>query len=57
VRVLSRHAPNEQVSEVKNIMMENIEKVLDRGEKLEVRGCRTAAVQPGGVCSLRSAAP
>ena len=29
----------QQVSEVKEIMMDNIEKVLDRGEKIEVRAC------------------
>ncbi len=35
----------EQVSEVKNIMMENIEKVLDRGEKLEVLVDKTESLR------------
>jgi vesicle-associated membrane protein 72 len=34
-----------QVSEVKNIMMENIEKVLDRGEKLEVLVDKTESLR------------
>ncbi|XP_020883980.1 vesicle-associated membrane protein 722 isoform X2 [Arabidopsis lyrata subsp. lyrata] len=35
-RILTRDMVKAQVSEVKGVMMENIEKVLDRGEKIEL---------------------
>jgi len=35
----------QQVSEVKEIMMDNIEKVLDRGEKIEVLVDKTEALR------------
>ncbi|XP_023640496.1 vesicle-associated membrane protein 722 isoform X2 [Capsella rubella] len=35
-RILTRDTVKAQVSEVKGVMMENIEKVLDRGEKIEL---------------------
>ena len=54
-----------QVSEVKGVMMENIEKVLDRGEKIELlvdktenlhqqaQDFRTSVQKSGGKCGCR----
>lgn len=67
--VISLHhalpAPAPQVDEVKTIMVENIEKVLERGEKLEVLQDKTddlrfqvglPAVASAAVCGGRSMA-
>ena len=44
-------AVQKQVDEVKNVMIENIEKVLDRGEKIELLVDRTQTLRnSAGTC-------